>query len=331
MRIGILYDREDEYPDVDGATDRFAEFEPESTIEVMEAAIRHCGHEAVRLGGPLSILKNRPDVDLVWNISEGYGTRNREAWGPALLEMYGIPMLGSDALTLSISLDKRLTKMVAYSIGLSVVGFQFSVGPERGVDSRNRVDEIDPDKRRLFVKPRYEGTAKGLSRANIVETEEELNEVVARIHHDYRQDAIIEPFLNGAEFTVAVLGQPLNAYPVLERGLDAETRLGSHVMKSDNEVLVSGSLTPELEARLQDWSLRLCEELGVKHFARLDFKCDEAGNPFFLEINPLPTFAVDQTFAILAEVEGVPYEQWLGERLREILPNPSNSSIHQGV
>jgi D-alanine-D-alanine ligase len=328
MRIGILYDREDEYPGVvrTSSHDTFAEFEPESTIAVMEAAIRHCGHEPVRLCGPLSILKNRPDVDLVWNISEGYGTRNREAWGPALLEMYDIPFLGSDALTLSVSLDKRLTKIVANTIGLSVVGFPFSVDQERGVDSSNRVDAIDPyrkpatENRKHFVKPRYEGTAKGLTAANIVETDAELDAAVDRIREEYGQDAVVEPFLAGAEFTVAVLGQPLKAYPVLERGLDAATKLGSHVMKDGGEVLVSGSLTPELEARLQDWSLRLCAELGVKHFARLDFKCDEAGNPFFLEINPLPTFAVDQTFAILAELEGVEYAEWLGERLREIIP-----------
>ncbi len=324
MRIGILYDREDEYPDMDGASDRFAEFEPESTIAVMEAAIKHCGHEPVRLGGPLSILKRKPDVDLVWNISEGYGTRNREAWGPALLEMYGIPFLGSDALALSVSLDKRLTKIVAMSLGIPVPGTPYSVLGEESSGPRSTAHGL------RFVKPRYEGTAKGLSAASIVETDAELNAAVARIREEYGQDAVVEPFLAGPEFTVAVLGAPLKAYPVLERGLDAATKLGSHVVKDGGEVLVSGSLTPELEATLHDWSLRLCAELGVKHFARLDFKCDEAGNPFFLEINPLPTFAVDQTFAILAELEGVEYGEWLGERLREIL-NPSTPSASPTV
>jgi len=316
MRIGILYDCEEEYSDVDGAADRFAEFEPESTIDVMEAAIRHAGHEPVRLGGPLSILKKKPDVDLVWNISEGYGTRNREAWGPALLEMYGIPFLGSDALALSVSLDKRLTKIVATSLGIPVPGTRYSVPGEESSGLRSTSHGL------RLAKPRYEGTAKGLSAASIVETEDELNAAVARIHEVYEQDAIVEPFLAGPEFTVAVLGQPLKAYPVLERGLDAATKLGSHVVKDGGEVLVSGSLTPELEATLHEWSLRLCDELGVRHFARLDFKCDEAGNPFFLEINPLPTFAVDQTFAILAELEGVEFGEWLGERLGEVLNPP---------
>jgi D-alanine-D-alanine ligase len=311
MRIGILFDRPDDYPDAVGAADRFAEFEPESTIQLMEAAVRHAGHEPVRLGGPRKLLAGKPDVDLVWSIAEGYGTRNREAWAPVLLEMHGIPVLGSDAHALSVSLDKRLTKIVAASIGLSVVGFPFSEDSARKPKTENR---------KLFVKPRYEGTAKGLSAASIVETEEELQAAVERIRREYGQEAVVEPFLPGAEFTVALIGEPLIAYPVMERALDPATRLGSHVTGSGGESLLTHSLTPELEATLRDWSLRLCAELGVRHFARLDFKCDEAANPFFLEINPLPTFAVDGTFAILAEMEGVPYAAWLGERVRGMVP-----------
>lgn len=303
MRIGILYDREEEYADVDGAEDRFAEFEPESTIAVMEAAVRHAGHVPVRLGGPKALLSAKPDVDLVWSIAEGYGTRNREAWAPVLLEMRGIPYLGSDALTLSVSLDKKLTKTIAASIGIPI--------PDHCL--------LPTANCPLVAKPRYEGTAKGLSAASIVETESELLAAVARIRELYGQDAIIEPLLTGAEFTVAVFGDPLKAYPVLERALDPVTRLGSHVTGSGDDSLLTHSLTPELEARLTDWSLRLCDELGVKHFARLDFKCDEAGNPFFLEINPLPTFAVDGTFAILAEMAGMDYAAWLGDRFRALV------------
>jgi D-alanine-D-alanine ligase len=301
MRIGILFDRPDDYPEAvgTGAADRFAEFEPESTIQVMEAAVRHAGHEPVRLGGPRKLLAGKPDVDLVWSIAEGYGTRNREAWAPVLLEMHGIPVLGSDALTLSVSLDKKLTKTIAASIGISI--------PEHCL--------LPTANRPLLAKPRYEGTAKGLSAASIVETEEELQAAVERIRREYGQDAVVEPFLPGPEFTVALIGEPLIAYPVMERALDPATRLGSHVTGSGEESVLTHSLTPELDATLQDWSLRLCAELGVRHFARLDFKCDEAGNPFFLEINTLPTFAVDGTFAILAEMEGVPYAAWLGERV----------------
>lgn len=303
MRIGLVFDRPEDYPEVTGAADRFAEFEPESTIAVMEAAVRHAGHVPVRLGGPRALLSAKPDVDLVWSIAEGYGTRNREAWAPVLLEMHGIPVLGSDALALSVSLDKHFTKTIAASIGISI--------PENCL--------LPTANCPLLAKPRYEGTSKGLSAASIVETEEELAAAIARIRDVYGQDAVVEPFLSGPEFTMALFGQPLKAYPVLERALDPATRLGSHVTGSGEDSLLTHALTPDLEARLTDWSLRLCAELGVRHFVRLDFKCDAAGNPYFLEINPLPTFAVDGTFAILAEMEGMDYAAWLGERLRALV------------
>ena len=47
-----------------------------------------------------------PGLDAALNIAEGYGGRNREAWAPVLLEMAQVPVIGSDALTLSVTLDK---------------------------------------------------------------------------------------------------------------------------------------------------------------------------------------------------------------------------------
>ncbi len=70
-KIGIAYDRPEDYPGIEGPEDRFAEFEPESTIIAMEEAITESGFIPIRLGGPHAILKQKPDVDIVWNIAEG--------------------------------------------------------------------------------------------------------------------------------------------------------------------------------------------------------------------------------------------------------------------
>ena len=59
-------------------------------------------------------------VDAALSIAEGYGSRNREAWAPVLLEMLGVPQLGSDALTLSLSLDKAWTRAVVAEAGVPV-------------------------------------------------------------------------------------------------------------------------------------------------------------------------------------------------------------------
>ena len=89
-----------------------AEYEPEATVQVLEAAIARLGHRSVRLGAPHELLARLakgelPELDAALTIAEGCGGRNREAWAPVLLEMRGDPGLGSDALTLVRSRSTR--------------------------------------------------------------------------------------------------------------------------------------------------------------------------------------------------------------------------------
>lgn len=335
LRIGISFDHPDEYPNVDGPDDRFAEFEPETTILAMEGAIAYLGCESIRIGGPLKLFQNRPDVDLIWNISEGYGSRNREAWVPVLSELYGIPCLGSDALSQSMSLDKVQTKIIVRSAGIPTSNW-FIISSEDQINEthlRQRITEVFGDTPwPLFVKPRYEGTGKGITKSSVCHSIAQVVKEVVRQIKLYSQDIMIEQFLSGAEYTVAMSGHPLKPHPVLERGLDAETGIGMHIIDAlharsstpaaeqhSADYTLSHQLSFELEAQLRTWALKLCQEMQIKDYARLDFKLDSLGNPYFLEINPLPTFAVDNTFAILAELESKPYEEFLGEILRSAL------------
>jgi len=334
LQIGISFDHPDEYPEVDGPEDRFAEFEPESTILAMQEAIRHIGCEPVRLGGPRKLLQSRPDVDVIWNISEGYGTRNREAWVPILCELYGIPCLGSDALTQSMSLDKIQTKICARNAGVPTPNWLLISNENPINDSllwQQVSDRFGDAPWPLFVKPRYEGTGKGITESSVCNSITQLFKEVTRQQKLYSQDSLIEQFLPGAEYTVAVSGHPLKAHPVLERGLDVNTGIGMHVIdalraRSSNPAAehhtnytLSHQLSFELEAKLRTWSLKLCNEMQIRDYARLDFKLDSLGNPYFLEVNPLPTFAIDNTFAILAELDSIPYDEFLGEILRAAL------------
>ncbi len=315
LRIGILYDHPDDYPEVIGPEDQFAEFEPESTIQAMESAIEILGHEPVRIGSPRSLLETKPDCDFIWNIAEGYGTRNREAWAPVLCELRNIPCIGSDAYTLSTSLDKAATKELGRKIDIPTP--QWSI--HKKGDSFERWNGPFP----VFIKPRYEGTAKGINTDSVIFDNETLEKKVLKLSEWYQQDVLIEVFLPGDEYTCAVAGTPLKALPVLQRALHSQSKIGIHAVKpvaeADNDYSISHHLPETLESQIQEWSLHICEAMEVLDFARLDFKMDEAGNPYFLEINPLPTFAVDNTFAILAELDGISYPVYLAGILNQAI------------
>ena len=318
MRIGLVYDTFSMYswlkedpPDAD------AEFEPEKTVDTLETVVRHLGHTAVRVGSPFDLqraLCEGLDVDAAINISEGAHSRNREAYAPILLEMAGIPYLGSDALTLSVTLDKAWTK--------DLVGVANVPTPAHRVFGE--ADEVAPDDLPpfpLFVKPRYEGTSKGITPESRVEDVSGLRREVERITSQYEQDAVVERFIEGAEYTVAVVGHdPPEALPALQRAVEPTTGIGIHALEhrgarsaeADWEYEISGTLDASLERRLHVMSLEVFETLDCKDFARADFRVDASGEPWFLEVNPLPTFAPDDTFAIIAELMGRDYIDYLG-------------------
>jgi D-alanine-D-alanine ligase len=316
--IGILYELHDAYPRRPGdPPDAHVEYEPEATLLALERAIEAIGHRPVRLGRPHDLLdaagKGGVAVDAALSIAEGFGTRNREAWAPVLLEMLGIPQLGSDALTLSLSLDKAWTRAVVADAGVPVA-------PGAVAASLRAAESLDPPGGwPCFVKPRWEGTAKGIHRGSLVATRAELVAAVARVVECYRQPALVEHFLPGAEYTVTVVGNdPAAALPVLQRALERESRIGLHAVETPDAALAHvtpGALDPGREAELAALAIRAYDALACRDFARADFKCDAAGRPVFLEINPLPTFAPDGSFGILAELAGTTYEALVGDVL----------------
>ena len=324
MRIGLIYDVFDAYPWQPGdPPDADAEYEPESTVDALAAAVAALGHEPVRVGTARDLLArlDRPGIDAAINITEGGRSRNREAYAPILLELAGVPCLGSDALTLSLSLDKAWTKDLAAAAGVPTPPYRAFATPA-AVDTAVEAGDL-PGPFPLFVKPRYEGSAKGITAASRVETVDALRAQVAWTVETYRQDALVEPFVaGGGEFTVAVVGNdPPVALPVLQRAVEATTRIGLHALEHRGlagrewAYDLEGTLTPALEARLHHLAVHVYDKLACKDFARLDFRVDADGTPWFIEINPLPTFDPEGTFAVVAELMGRPYPAFLADIL----------------
>jgi D-alanine-D-alanine ligase len=322
LHIGLVYETFDTYPRRRGEPrDAHAEYEPERTIEVLEAAIEHLGYRPLRLGSPHRLLeligrRAMPELDAGLNVAEGYGGRNREAWAPVLLEMARIPALGSDALSLSASLDKAWANRL-------VARARVPVAPQCVLSSAEEAETATlPAAFPLFVKPRWEGTSKGIRSSSRIASRAELVREVARIAADYRQPALVEAFLPGAEYTVTLVGnRPVRALPVLQRALERRTRIGLHALEGggDGELehFLPGQLGAELEAELQTLARQAFAALECRDFARVDFRLDADGQPVFLEINPLPTFAVDGSFGILAELEGRALEELVADVLAE--------------
>ena len=333
MRVGLVYDRFGDTPRPPGAPDDWdAEYEPEATVAALEGALRHLGHEPVRVGSVarlLAAMRAGPLTDAplalgaALSIAEGLGpaeggTRNREAHAAVLLELAGVPALFSDALALSLSLDKHAAKIAVAAAGV-LTPRHVVLRPGVPADLAAAGALAGSFSRPLFVKPRYEGTARGIAPTSRVATPAALRAEAARQHALCAQDLLAEAFVDGDEATVGVVGtgDAAHALPVLLRATEAATGIGLHALGryetpgAPFAYRVAPVLAPAVEARVAAAAVAAHRALGLADVSRSDFRVDPAGRAWFLEANALPTFAPDGTFAVLAELAGVPYEAWL--------------------
>lgn len=308
MKIGMTYDLKTEY--VFKSTDpkdANAEFDHPDTIQVIREAIEAMGHRVVGIGSAEHLLPklDHLDVDLVFNLAEGFSGRNREAQVPILLEMKGIPFTGSDGLTQALTLDKLMTKKILLSEGIPTPRFFEIARPEDSIPQ----DVSFP----LIVKPRFEGSSKGLTEKSVVHSVQELQQQARWVLQTYHQPALVEEFIRGSEFTVALVGnEDPEIYPVVQIQLDGKEDLGDLFytfsrIAAGAKYLCPARIDGRLQARLQELALRTYRAVECRDFGRVDFRVDAAGNPYVLEINPLPSLSTEDVFGILAGHLGISY------------------------
>ncbi|MDD2679975.1 MAG: ATP-grasp domain-containing protein [Candidatus Omnitrophica bacterium] len=316
--VGLTYDLRTDYQFKDGdPEDANAEFDHPSTIDVIAAAIEANGFKVERIGNAENLLEKLASLkaEIVFNISEGLSGRNRESQVPILLEMAGIPFVGADALTLGLTLDKVMAKKIFIAEKIPTPKFFEVSSPAELINTNHH-------KFPLIVKPRFEGSSKGLSESSRVETKDELARQVDYIINTYKQPALIEEFIAGQEFTVALVGNdPVEVLPVVQIKIDGKLKLNNKFytfarITSDRlEYICPAKITQELKKKIDELALKTYKAVECRDFGRVDFRVDNEGRPYVLEINPLPSLSTEDVFKLVAENTGITYEQMIGKIL----------------
>jgi D-alanine-D-alanine ligase len=316
--VGLTYDLKTDYKFKAGdPPDANAEFDHPSTIDVIASAIESQGYKLKRIGNAANLLEkiDNLNVDIVFNISEGSIGRNRESQVPMLLEMAGIPFVGADALTLALTLDKVMAKKVFIADKIPTPKF-FEI---KNIESLNS----DHLKFPLIVKPRFEGSSKGLSENSRVENMEDLKKQAGYIIGTYKQPALVEEFISGQEFTVAVVGNdPAEALPIVQIKIDGKLKLNdkfytfSRITSDRLEYICPAHIPADLKNKISEYALRTYNAVECRDFGRVDFRVDKDGNIYVLEINPLPSLSTEDVFPLVAKEVGLSYNQIMGKILK---------------
>ena len=282
---------------------------PSAVQDVLEA-LQQGGHTAALLEGDTTLLERLsqflpPQIDgamptgMVFNMAYGLHGNSRYTHLPAMLEMAGVPYTGADPLGHAIALDKVTAKTLMREAGVPT--------PEWFVARRNIIPPFRMEFP-LIVKPRHESTSHGLQ---IVHDRNELDKAVVRVTTCYRQEALVEQYIDGREIYVALLGNGTpECLPPVEvdfgvrepRTCTLEDKM--HLTGDGLRKICPAAISGRLDARIQELAVTTFRACHCRDYARVDMRVDADDNPYVLEINSMASLGAGASYVLAATRAG---------------------------
>lgn len=311
MKIAIVYNRESQRViNLFGLPNR--EKYGLRAIKRISDALKNGGHQPAAFEGDKDLIDRLEEFmprvakgerpGMVFNLSYGIQGQARYTHVPGMLEMIGLPYVGSGPLAHSLALDKVVSKMLFVQHGLPTPDFAVLDAPGF---------EMPTLKFPMIVKPKNEAVSFGIK---IVRTEKELREASDAIFKEFDQPVLVEQFIAGREINVGLLGNsPTEALPPAEIvfGKDGPQiyTYEDKTRKSGREigVVCPAKLDAELTKKAQDIASEAFHVLGCCDCARVDMRLDKDGNLYILEVNSLPSMGEHGSYVQGAAAVGLDF------------------------
>lgn len=290
--------------------------------EKMGKALRDVGHptEYVSIEDEKiadKLFAYSPDDWIIFNWCESIPGISHSEWMVASkLEALGFTFTGADAKALLLSQDKHRIKNMLQEAGIPTPEWILLERPET----------VDWEKYPAIVKPVYEHCSEGIDAGSVVLSAAEAQARIAKIREQYRQPVLLEDFIDGREFRVAILGNDfLEVLPVAEMEFShfksAKERLCGYEAKfvpgSEHyekiETLLPAPLSADELNKLSDICKKAYRTTECRDYARLDVRYRD-GVFYVLDVNPNADLSFDASMACAAESAGISYGE-MGSRI----------------
>nr|WP_314483087.1 D-alanine--D-alanine ligase [uncultured Pseudomonas sp.] len=251
---------------------------------------------AIDVGDDLLARLQSEKIDRAFIILHGRGGEDGSMQG--LLECLGIPYTGSGILASALAMDKLRTKQVWQSLGIPTP--RHAVLASESDCLRASTELGFP----LIVKPAHEGSSIGMAKVN---SEQEL--VAAwRDAAKYDSQVLVEQWIHGPEFTIAVLrGQVLP--PIALGTPHVFYDYDAKYIANDTQYRIPCGLESAKEQELIDLTARACDAIGIEGWGRLDVMQDEQGQFWLLEVNTAPGMTDHSLVPMAARAAGLDFQQ----------------------
>jgi D-alanine-D-alanine ligase len=263
------------------------------------------------------VRAEKPDV--VFNLcDDGFrGETKLEPHVAAIFDILNIPYTGNNYFTLALCQNKARAKDILTYNDILTPKFQVFTSSER---------KINPDlKYPLIVKPIQEDGSIGIRERSVVNNEEQLREEVDHIINLHKQEALVEEFIDGREFTVSLIGNRRpTVLPVAEidfTGMPEHLpRIVSYrakwvkqsiAYKNTNTICPAG-IDEKTKKMIEDTAKKCYKVFGCRGYARIDFRYNEQEKKLYaIEVNPNPDISEDVDTARAALAAGMNYADFI--------------------
>ncbi|NDJ86641.1 MAG: M20/M25/M40 family metallo-hydrolase [Chloroflexi bacterium] len=288
------------------------------TVEQVARALEQGGHNVKVIEGNINVgdeLRHfMPRViagerhGMVFNMAYGIQGHSRYTHIPAMLEMLGVPYVGSGPQAHAIALDKVLAKIIFQQQGLPTPAFWTFSHPDEPMDSVQFP---------AIVKPRMESVSMGL---RIVNNQAELQEAVRFIIEAFQQQALVEAFIAGREFAVGLLGngQEVEVLPIVEIDLSGDPQgiqTEDDKLQKPREKICPAPVSDIEAKQMRDLARMTFDALGICDFARIDLRMDAEGNLYILELNSMASLGLGGSYYYAARNAGYTYDSLVNRML----------------
>ncbi len=301
-------------------------------VEVVAAALTRLGYTATPLPVTLDLAAmvlrlEEMNPAAVFNLVESIGGVCRHLHlPPAVMDAMGLPYTGCGTAALFETTDKLLTKRRLSDIGIDTPPWFAEGEPDNGLSGR------------MIVKPVAEDASIGIDAGAVVTGVTAARRRMAEMKLRRGGEYFAEAFLDGREFNIAMIELPGRApddplvLPAGELCFIAFPpdlpRIADYAAKWDENSLgyrhtpVRLGIPPEdanLVERMKEIAATCWRLFGLRGYARIDFRCDAAGRPYVLEINPNPALSHNTGFARMLGRAGMTFDQGIDAIVRSAL------------
>ncbi|MCO7124078.1 ATP-grasp domain-containing protein [Ihubacter massiliensis] len=294
MRVGICYDAMEDYGFKTVNFDS-CNRPTKKTIYTIAEIVESQRHDICLVGGIRGFLDSfeKYQCDLFFPIYGGSLGTGKQTWFPTTLELLNLPFIGTNAMGVLLACNKYHTKLIASANNIPTIP---SVLFREDIELHSTPSI--PFDFPCVVKPNFESHSRGVFLAHSMA---DLNKKVSKLLKEYHQPILCEPFLSGSEITVSLYEQDgvPKVFGMAEIvGMDGNTLEiysyeNKHLQKCPKIIPRISSVTNDI---IKLYAIKAFKEFGCHDYCRVDFRLDDQGNPYLLEVTPIPSLPLSASF-----------------------------------